>query len=296
MRLRSVLVLAILAAFPLVGVTGAHVLIAQAARASQVISAPRTVSVDCPAPALGGSLPAQIYLPAGYSSAAPRLPVVYFLHGLPADATSYTVNGFVAAALASRHRAAIVVVPQGARSHDSDREYLNWSPTEDWPTAIASDLTRCIDHRFRTIANRYGRALVGLSAGGFGAFNIGLRNLTKFGAVESWSGYFAATDAAGDKLLELGSAQADDDAQVPSPAVLNAELQRDPSYLGFYVGRQDTRFYAGNQTLDANLTAARIAHSYATYPGGHSGALWRAQAPAWLGAALDYLSRAARHR
>ncbi len=33
--------------------------------------------------------------------------------------------------------------------------------------------------------------LAGLSAGGFGAIDIGLRNPHVFGALESWSGYFA---------------------------------------------------------------------------------------------------------
>jgi hypothetical protein len=37
--------------------------------------------------------------------------------------------------------------------------------------------------------------------------NIGLRNLTTFGAVESWSGYFEATDPSGHHKLDLGSRQ-----------------------------------------------------------------------------------------
>src|SRR5581483_1354933 len=36
-----------------------------------------------------------------------------------------------------------------------------------------------------------GRVLAGLSAGGFGAVDIGLRHPDVFGTIESWGGYFA---------------------------------------------------------------------------------------------------------
>jgi enterochelin esterase-like enzyme len=239
-------------------------------------------------------MPALVYLPAGYSTHSKPYPVIYFLHGLPAGPSSYQTNGFVAAALQASGQRAIVVAPQGARSSDSDREYLDWSPTENWPQAISDDLTACIAHRYHTIAGRLGRALIGLSAGGYGAFNIGVRNLQTFGAVESWSGYFAATDPAGDHVLDLGSSQANAAATVPSGSALAQTLTKDPSLLAFYVGLQDSRFLTMNHQYDAALTASHVPHMFRTYAGGHSGALWRSQAPYWLKMALDYLS-AARH-
>src|SRR5947209_3454663 len=70
----------------------------------------RTLSIGCTSPALGGTMPALVYLPAGYAeSSSRRYPVVYFLHGLPGRPTSYTTNAFVAAALASAGERAIVV-------------------------------------------------------------------------------------------------------------------------------------------------------------------------------------------
>ena len=150
----------------------------------------------------------------------------------PPSPSSYQQNAFVAAALASAGEKAIVVAPQGARDADSDREYLDWDAAEDWPQAISRDLPACIDARFHTIAGRYGRALVGLSAGGYGAMNIGLRNLDQFGAVQSWSGYFVATNPAGTKVLNLGSEQANAAARVPrgdaaqSPAPVTADADR----------------------------------------------------------------------
>ena len=247
----------------------------------------RTVSLDCPSPSLGGSLPAEIYLPAGYTPGGRRYPVIYFLHGLPAGPTSYEAYSYVASAVG---RQAIVVAAQGARSIDSDREYLDWDAAEDWPQAIAQELPRCVDSHYRTIAGRYGRALVGLSAGGYGAFNIGLRNLSQFGAVESWSGYFVATDPTGYHVLNLGSAAADDAALVPRGAVLKTALAAHPALLAFYVGNQDSRFLAMNRQYDTSLTGSGIAHTFSIYPGVHTTALWIAQAPHWLGMALGYLA------
>jgi enterochelin esterase-like enzyme len=249
----------------------------------------RTLSVSCPASALGGRLPARVYLPAGYAMHGRALPVVYFLHGLPAGPTSYTRNAFVAQAIAHAHMRAIVVAPQGARVPDSDPEYLDWSPTDDWPKAIAQQLTACIDARFDTIRSRRGRVLVGLSAGGYGALNIGLRSLATFGAVESWSGYPVATDPSGYHVLKLNGAAARA-ARVPRGAALARELSRFPSLIAFYVGRSDDRFADDNRSFDRALSVAHIPHVFRTYPGGHTGALWSSQASGWLRMALVYLA------
>jgi enterochelin esterase-like enzyme len=255
----------------------------------------RTVTAACPSPALGGLLPAVVYPPAGYPNGSSHYRVSYFLHGLPANPGTYKTNAFVAAALSSK-RHAIVVAPQGARDAGSDREYLDWDAAEDWPQAIAHDLPRCIDKRFRTIANRFGRVLVGLSAGGYGVFNIGLRNLSTFAAVESWSGYFVATDPSGHHVLNLGSAKADAAATVPSGSDLKSEVKTWPSLIAFYVGNQDTRFLNMNKQFDAELRASGVSHLFRVYSGGHSPPLWSSQASAWLTMALDYVSSEARKR
>lgn len=174
-------------------------------RARAVASAAVPVQLSCRSPALSGTLPTLVSLPAGYRSGSARYPVVYFLHGLPATPQAYLSYPFVASSLAQTGRRAIVVQPQGARGGNADREYLDWDAGENWPEAISHDLVSCIDSHFRTVRSRFGRALIGLSAGGYGAFNIGLRALGTFGAVESWSGYFAATDPSGTKVLDLGS-------------------------------------------------------------------------------------------
>ncbi len=280
-------------------VAGTAVVLARGGRtplASAAAIPPRTALVTCRSRSLNGSLPAEVYLPAGYSRHAARYPVVYFLHGLPAGPESYTQNEFVAATLIADRQRAIMVAPQGARTAGSDPEYLDWDARQDWPAAISHDLTSCIDARFHTVANRYGRALMGLSAGGYGAFNVGLRNLREFAAVESWSGYFAATDPSGYHVLSLGSPQAQRAATVPTGAVLRRHLASWPTMLGFYVGDQDNRFVAMNRQYDASLAQSGIPHTFAIYPGGHTYALWKTHASPWLAMALRFLAAGRRHR
>jgi enterochelin esterase-like enzyme len=123
--------------------------------------------------------------------------------------------------------------------------------------------------------------------------NIGLRNVNVFGAVESWSGYFAPTDPSGLHKLNLGSPQANAMAKVPRGVGLKAAAHTHPTFIGFYVGRQDSRFLDPNYDFNEALDRAHVAHLFRTYPGGHSGALWRGEAMRWLDYALDALARGA---
>lgn len=95
-----------------------------------------------------------MYLPAGYYTGSRRCRVIYFLPGLPANATSYMVNKFVGTAVSSGRDASIVVAPQGARSDNEDHEYLD--PNYDFNEA----LTRAhVPHLFRTYPGGHSGAL-----------------------------------------------------------------------------------------------------------------------------------------
>ena len=70
----------------------------------------------------------------------------------------------------------------------ADRDY-NGEWAGPWEQALiwTVDWT---DANLPTIASADGRVLAGLSAGGFGAMDIGLRHPSVFGRIEAWSGYF----------------------------------------------------------------------------------------------------------
>jgi S-formylglutathione hydrolase FrmB len=150
--------------------------------------------------ALRGRLRYAIWLPRGYATSTRRYPVVYLLHGLPDRGGAYR-NSRAAelGEIAQRHgRRVIVVAPQGARRGDTDPEWHDWGPGRDWETATSTELVAAVDRRFRTIADRRARALIGISAGGYGATLIALHHPENYGVVESWSGYFHPTNPRGD--------------------------------------------------------------------------------------------------
>jgi putative tributyrin esterase len=258
-------------------------------------SAPARLERAIYSPAVEGRLRLTIYLPSGYAAAHARYPVVYFLHGLPASPTSFRGADFLARALEASGRKAIIVAPQGARDNDSDPEYLDWGNGRNWETAITRDIVGYIDSHFRTIQARRGRALVGLSAGGYGAVILALHHLGAFSVIESWSGYFHPTDPAGLHTLDLGSPRANANASAHAfVKKLRRSFARRPTFFAFYVGREDTRFRAENVEFDRELDAARVPHVFRVYPGGHEQRVWQSHARAWLAVAVDHLARASR--
>lgn len=253
----------------------------------------RRADLSFASPALGARLHYEVYLPADYATSTRHYPVVYFLHGLPAAPNSYRHLRWLERSLAHETRSAILVVPQAARADERDPEYVDQGLHDDWGTAIAKELPRAVDARFRTIADRAGRAIVGLSAGGFGAMHLALKHLGEFSVVESWSGYFHPTNPAGTRPLDLGSPVKNAKANVHRQlAAERAQLRSKPLLIAFYVGRSDRRFEPENIQLDREMRQAHLAHVFRVYPGGHTQQLWRAHAEEWLALALAHLTPA----
>jgi putative tributyrin esterase len=242
----------------------------------------REVSTRFRSVALAGDVHATVVLPPGYDTSGKRYPVVYFLHGLPAPPTAYQDVGWLEDALARVGRPAILVQPQGARAGESDPEYLDWGKGRDWEGYIANEVPAYVDAHFRTIRSRYGRALVGLSAGGYGAVALGFNHVDRFAVIESWSGYFHPTDPTG--VHPLATAARNNVHTLIGR--FRAYQQRHGTLFAFYVGRGDGRFRAENEQLDRELDAAGVPHIFQLYPGAHGADVWRRHAVAWLRLAL----------
>ncbi|OLB23691.1 MAG: hypothetical protein AUH17_06135 [Actinobacteria bacterium 13_2_20CM_68_14] len=258
-------------------------------------SGPTTQLASFQSKAVRGRVHLVVLLPAGYVGSDLRYPVVYFLHGLPASSRAYRSVGFLQHALAGLRRQAILVAPQGARDHDTDPEYLDWGPGRNWERAVSQELPAYVDAHFRTIPDRRARALVGLSAGGYGAVALAFHHLESFGVVESWSGYFHPTNPSGTKTLDLGSARRNRRANLHNAVVgLRQAFRVHPTFFGFYVGRGDARFRAENLALHHELMSAGIPHVFEVYLGAHGKRVWSAHAHAWLGLALAHLTPATR--
>lgn len=127
-------------------------------------------------------------LPADYaSSASARYPVLYFLHGLFEDEHSWIDRGGkeIIDDLESQGKIGkfIVVLPEGGRSF-----YINaCNGGERYEDFFIQELIPFIDHKYRTLGTRAGRAISGLSMGGYGALHLAMNHPELFVAVSAHS-------------------------------------------------------------------------------------------------------------
>jgi enterochelin esterase-like enzyme len=248
------------------------------------VTRPGTVErIGVPSPALGGRVQeAYVYLPSGYAQhPRRRYPVLYLLHGFPGRPLAFleTVQmGVVEDALVARGRAQplVLVLPFGSTGTFTDEEWANGAAAGNgWASFVARDLVRYVDAHYRTVQNARGRAIGGLSEGGFGAVNIALHHPREFSVVESWSGYMQPAklrSVFGPNLTLL--ARNDPQALVRRVAPTLRSLG---TYFWFYSGSED-RLRGQNVAFSAELSRLRLPHRFRLVYGGHNWALWRSNA------------------
>jgi enterochelin esterase-like enzyme len=120
-----------------------------------------------------------------------------------------------------------------------------------------NDLLPYIDYHFCTWAEAAGRSIGGISRGGYWALEIAFRYPELFGAV---SGHSSHLDLATDSTLYN-----------PLSTYAVADLSQMRIWLDW---GEDDFLRAGQEELDASLTAAGIEHETHLNPGGHSEGYW----------------------
>ncbi|MFF4172323.1 alpha/beta hydrolase [Streptomyces sp. NPDC001744] len=136
-------------------------------------------------PQVAGEQHIKIILPSGYyDDPARRYPVLYFLHGSPDDPIGQTYP-----ALSMSDRMITVIPDGGARGW-----YANWlnqktaAGAQNWENFHLNQVIPFIDANLRTVATKKGRAVAGISMGGFGAFHYAQARPDLFSQTASLSG------------------------------------------------------------------------------------------------------------
>jgi enterochelin esterase-like enzyme len=301
-RLATAVAAAALAAFVAVGLLGARGYVDNfltyrgfdPPRDPSFVVQPGTLErVQVPAPSLGGRLQqTYVYLPPGYAQHPQRrYPVLYLLHGFPGRPLAFieTVQmGVVEDTLTSLGTAQpmILVMPFGSTGTFTDKEWANGVGAADgWASFVSSDVVRYVDAHYRTVPSAAGRAIGGLSEGGFGAVNIALQHPNEFSVVESWSGYMQPAQVRSIYGSNLQLLSRNDPMQrVRKDA---SALRADHTYFWFYSGSED-KLRTQNAAFARVLGGLGVPHRYRLVFGGHNWALWRANAR------LAYVAAAAR--
>jgi enterochelin esterase-like enzyme len=222
-----------------------------------------------------------VYLPPGYANGTQRYPVLYLLHGFPGNPDGFvrTIRvGVVEDTLLAQNKVSpmIIVMPFGSTGTFTDKEWANGIGRDSgWETFFARDVVNAIDKRYRTIATGAGRAVGGLSEGGYASLNIGFHHPAEFHVLESWSGYEKADDV---KSI-FGGEQAvlrDNSPALMLPLVA-AQLRQEGAFIWFYTGTKDS-LKRQNQRFASELRSLHVKHDFFLVSGGHNWALWRSNA------------------
>jgi S-formylglutathione hydrolase FrmB len=166
----------------------------------------RLLEVTVSSPALPGPANLRVLLPTNYQARpARRYPVLYLLHGTSGGAADWTVKG--GAEQATAGLSLIVVMPDIALGDNGGGWCTNWVNggaygVPEWETFHIQQLIPWIDQNLRTIAARKGRAIAGLSQGGFCSTSYAARHPDMFSTVLGYSG---APDIAYDADVQVGS-------------------------------------------------------------------------------------------
>jgi len=205
--------------------------------------------------AVNRSMKFDIVLPAAYEENDQRYPVLYLLHGYMQN---YTVWGrSLSAAYYSRYlNDLILVLPDAGNSW-----YVNYAGTEDgqlnnWEDYIIEDLVAYVDANFRTVGSREGRAISGLSMGGYGAITMGLRHPQTFVSIGSTSGALGYARSAA-AAIERGI----DRSPQPRSAVQQAQIDRADAFISELIAipgfsTQDERTPKGQDFLTTSQALA----------------------------------------
>ena len=223
-------------------------------------------------PSMRKEIKAVVIKPERYAKAG-QLPVVYLLHGYSGNYADWIKNAQSIRLYADQLNL-MIVCPDG--------NYGSWyfdSPVDTtwkYETYIATELVQWIDAHFKTIKNRSGRAITGLSMGGHGALLLAFRHQDVFGAAGSMSGGvdLCPFPLRWDLAKRLGD-YATNPERWERNSVINCTylLTSNSLALIFDCGVEDF-FYPANCKLHEKLLYNNIPHEFISRPGKHDFKYW----------------------
>lgn len=261
---------------------------------------PPTSEIELKSVLLGRSINYRILYPVKYYAAEKRdtrFPVVYLLHGLTGQSSNWLEKTRVA--LYATHYDLFIVMVEGGNGWYTDSATV---PADKYESYILSELIPDVEKRFRVSSVREGRAIAGLSMGGYGAFKFGLKHPEMFGLAASMSGAFGAAawnekDLSGPGVISESLLKTFGPADSPTRAANDVfKLAREVAAKKiaplpyFYVdcGTEDFLF-SNNRDFVNLLVELKFPHEYRQRPGAHAWTYWDLQVQEILRLAATHL-------
>ncbi|HEX4820429.1 MAG TPA: alpha/beta hydrolase family protein [Acidimicrobiales bacterium] len=152
----------------------------------------RQYNVKVSTAALGRAVDVRVLVPADYATTTDRLPVLYLFHGTSGRASDWVQSGDAEAA--TDGLPLVLVMPDAGFDGNGGGWFTNWVDTttklgpSQWEMFHVDQLIPWVDANLRTRSTRDGRAVAGLSQGGFGSTTYAARHPDLFASVASFSG------------------------------------------------------------------------------------------------------------
>lgn len=228
-------------------------------------------------PALGLERRMTVYTPVGYETSGKRYPVLYLLHGMGGDEEAWISLGRTAQILDNliaqgKAKPMIVVMPNGnasqeAASGESSRGMV--PPTMQLPKTMEGsyeqafpEIVKFIDKNYRTIKSKSGRAIAGLSMGGFHSLHISKQYPDMFNYIGLFSAAIMPNKEVSSPIYENMEGK------------LKVQFDKNPALYWIAIGKTDF-LYKANEEYRKLLDEKGYKYTYYESDEGHIWKNWR---------------------
>jgi len=237
---------------------------------------------------LGKAVDYSILYPVNYRRAGneeKRFSIIYLLHGLTGHHTNWIEKSGIAL-YATRYDLFIVMV-EGENGWYTDSATV---PTDKFESYILQELMPDVEKRFRVSTEREGRAIAGLSMGGYGSLKFAFKFPSRFALAASMSGVLGAASWTDSELKNLefirqsllktfgpvGSATRAENDLLKLTREVSATAIKSLPVLYLDCGTEDVLF-PGNRSYVDLLVERKIPHEFRQLPGNHNWQYWDQQ-------------------
>lgn len=229
-------------------------------------------TVQTYSPSMKKNIKVVVVTPDSYA-AGKEFPVIYLLHGHSGNYADWVTAAKGVDRLSDLYNV-IFVCPDGG--------FNSWyfdSPVNDklkYETYISGELVKWVDEKYKTIKDRRGRAITGLSMGGHGALYLAFRHQDIYGAAGSMSGGVDIRPFPNNWEMSacLGK-YAEHPENWEKNTIINLLYLLTPNSLTLIIDcGSDDFFFKVNQNLHEKLLERNIPHDFITRPGAHNWAYW----------------------
>jgi enterochelin esterase family protein len=225
-------------------------------------------------PSLGLTRRITVYTPPGYEKSSQKYPVLYLLHGMGGDEEAWVTLGRTVQILDNliaqgKAKPMIVVMPNGNAAQEAapgESSLGFYKPGMQLPQTMEGsveksfpDVIKFVDANYRTLAGKAGRAIAGLSMGGFHSLHISKQYPGRFDYV----GLFSAAIQPGEGV--------ESEIYRDTEEKLRKQFAAKPKLYWIAIGRDDFLYKANTdfrKLLDNN------GHPY-TYYESEEGHIWK---------------------